>query len=103
MTAKGFKHKVPQQVAGYLDALAQGAVDKAPPIVQAALDAYVDARIEAQMRKVIADLSGASQRLDASFARAGAMADAVKAGKPLADITKAGRPQPPRPPRPGRK
>lgn len=64
MTARGFKRKVPQQVAGYLDALAQGDVDKAPPRVQAALDAYVKAQVKRQIDAALADLAAASKRLD---------------------------------------
>lgn len=54
-----------------------------------------------QIDSALGDLANANARLDDSFARAGAMAEAIKAGKPLGEVAKAGKKPPP--PRGGRK
>jgi len=93
LTARGLKHKVPAQLADQLAALAEGNADKVPAPLKAALDAYVAGQVKRQIDHSLEQLSGASKRLDESFARAGAVADAIKEGKPLSEVAKLGRPK----------
>lgn len=92
MTTRGLKKRVPAQVTGILENLANEAEDRVPSEVKKAIDLYTEAKVKAQIDKALADIAAASERLDASFARASKQAEAVSKGD-LAGVAKAAKPR----------
>lgn len=79
LTVRGLKTKVPAGVNETLEAIATDAPG-VPPGVKAAVDAYVAKKAREQIDRTLKQITGVSERLEASFERAGKLAEAAKTG-----------------------